>query len=128
MHDTEFISERQAKSCESARRRQQSNHWSTKVDRARRRSFATTRFQYSSGCQAYAKRLEQLGLVQNQEVRDAFPYRVWVAVALLLGIAVIKIFIAMSRGRTNVLFLIILAISRFLCRHPHQLTLSNRQR
>jgi len=66
--------------------------------------------QYSSACQAYAKRLEQLGLVHKQEVRDAFPYRVWAAVALLLGVAVIKIFIALSRGRTNVLFLIILAI------------------
>jgi uncharacterized protein (TIGR04222 family) len=67
--------------------------------------------QYSSACQDYARRLEQLGLVHKQEVRDKFPYRIWVAVALFLGVAVIKIFIALSRGRTNVLFLIVLAIA-----------------
>ena len=66
--------------------------------------------QYSSACQDYARRLEQLGLVHKREVRDAFPYRIWVSVALLLGIAVIKMLIALSRGRTNVLFLLILAI------------------
>ena len=66
--------------------------------------------QYGSACQAYARRLEQLGLVHSPDARDSFPYRIWIAVALLLAVAVIKVFLALSRGRTNVLFLVLLAI------------------
>ena len=64
---------------------------------------------YCSACQDYGARLEQLGLIHTQRAREAFRYRIWVAVALLSGVALLKILIAISRGHSNFTFLILLA-------------------
>lgn len=64
------------------------------------------------GCQAcvdYALSLENLGLLPGPDTRAARNRRFWVAIVILLGVAVLKILIALSRGRTNILFLIILS-------------------
>jgi uncharacterized protein (TIGR04222 family) len=57
----------------------------------------------------YENKLEQTGLWHTQESRDAFQFRQKIAVYILLGVAVLKIFIAIARGHSNILFLIILA-------------------
>lgn len=72
-----------------------------------------TTLQSLVGCQAcvdYAANLEGLGLLPGPDTRAARNRRLWVAVAILLGVAVLKILIALSRGRTNILFLIIMSV------------------
>ena len=64
------------------------------------------------GCQAcvdYAISLENLGLLPGPDTRAARNRRFWIAIVILLGVAVLKILIALSRGRTNILFLIIMS-------------------
>ena len=64
------------------------------------------------GCQAcvdYAASLENLGLLPGPDTREARNRRFWIAIVILLGVAVLKILIALSRGRTNILFLIIMS-------------------
>ena len=61
-------------------------------------------------CLDYARNLEQLGLLPSPDTREKRRVRKQIAVGLLLGVALLKIFIAISRGRTNILFLIVLAI------------------
>jgi len=64
------------------------------------------------GCQAcadYAISLENLGLLPGPDTRAARNRRLWIALAILLGVAVLKILIALSRGRTNILFLIVMS-------------------
>jgi len=71
-----------------------------------------TTLQSLVGCKAcidYAESLERLGLLPDPDIRAARSRRYWIALAVLLGVAVLKILIALSRGRTNILFLIILA-------------------
>lgn len=71
-----------------------------------------TTLQSLVGCQAcvdYATNLESLGLLPALDTRAARNRRFWVAIVILLGVAVLKILIALSRGRTNILFLIILS-------------------
>jgi uncharacterized protein (TIGR04222 family) len=63
-----------------------------------------------SACRGYANNLEHSGLLHTQESRDAFQHLRWIAIAVLLSVAVLKIFVALSRGRSNVLFLILLTI------------------
>ncbi len=63
-----------------------------------------------TACTDYALNLEKLGLLPNPDTRSARRRRLWIALAILLGVAGLKILIALSRGRTNILFLIILAI------------------
>jgi len=63
-----------------------------------------------SACRGYADNLERSGLLHTQESRDAFQHHRWIAIAVLLSVAVLKIFIALSRGRSNILFLILLTI------------------
>jgi uncharacterized protein (TIGR04222 family) len=65
-----------------------------------------------TGCTAcfdYAIDLEKFGLLPDEEVRKARLRRVAIAIGILLGVAAVKIFIALSRGLTNIQFLIILA-------------------
>lgn len=64
------------------------------------------------GCQAcvdYAICLETLGLLPGPDTRTARNRRFWIAIVILLGVAVLKILIALSRGRTNILFLILMS-------------------
>lgn len=64
------------------------------------------------GCQAcvdYAINLENLGLLPGPDTRAARNRRLWIALVILLGVALLKTLIALSRGRTNILFLIIMS-------------------
>lgn len=60
-------------------------------------------------CVDYAVSLENLGLLPGPDTRAARNRRFWVATVILLGVAVLKILIALSRGRTNILFLILMS-------------------
>lgn len=65
---------------------------------------------FSSTFDHYKESLETLGLLPNPWVRK---HRLLVLIAgliLLWGVAVVKIGVALARGRTNIIFLIILAI------------------
>jgi uncharacterized protein (TIGR04222 family) len=62
-----------------------------------------------SACLDYTLNLERFGLLPGPEIRAARQRRLWIALAILVGVAGLKIVIALSRGRTNLLFLIILA-------------------
>jgi uncharacterized protein (TIGR04222 family) len=62
-----------------------------------------------TACFDYATNLEKFGLLPDEEVRKVRLLRVAMAIGILLGVAAVKIFIALSRGRTNILFLIILS-------------------
>jgi uncharacterized protein (TIGR04222 family) len=62
-----------------------------------------------SACLDYTLNLEKFGLLPGPKIRAARQRRLWMALAILLGVAGLKIVIALSRGRTNLLFLIILA-------------------
>jgi uncharacterized protein (TIGR04222 family) len=63
----------------------------------------------STACFDYAINLEKFGLLPDEEVRKARLRRVAIAMGILLGVAAVKILIALSRGRTNILFLVILS-------------------
>jgi uncharacterized protein (TIGR04222 family) len=62
-----------------------------------------------TACFDYAINLEKFGLLPDEEVRKARLRRVAIAIGILLGVAAVKIFIALSRGHTNIVFLIILS-------------------
>ena len=62
-----------------------------------------------TACTDYALNLEKLGLLPGPDIRSARRRRFIIALYALLGVAGLKIVIALSRGRTNILFLIILA-------------------
>jgi uncharacterized protein (TIGR04222 family) len=74
----------------------------------RRISAALESLENCSACREYADNLEQLGLLHTQESQDAFQHLRWIAIVVLLSVALLKIFIALSRGRSNILFLILL--------------------
>jgi uncharacterized protein (TIGR04222 family) len=57
----------------------------------------------------YESSLEALGLLPNQWVRDRRARMLGLALCVLWGVAIIKIFVALSRGHSNIGFLIILA-------------------
>ena len=60
-------------------------------------------------CVNYAITLENLGLLPGPDTRAARNRRFWIGIVILLGVAVLKILIALSRGRTNILFLVIMS-------------------
>jgi uncharacterized protein (TIGR04222 family) len=62
-----------------------------------------------SPCLDYTLNLEKFGLLPGPQTRDARQRRLWIALTILVGVAGLKMLIALSRGRTNLLFLIILA-------------------
>jgi uncharacterized protein (TIGR04222 family) len=62
-----------------------------------------------SACLDYTLNLERFGLLPGRGIRAVRQRRLWIALAILVGVAGLKIVIALSRGRTNLLFLIILA-------------------
>jgi uncharacterized protein (TIGR04222 family) len=62
-----------------------------------------------TGSTDYACRLEGYGLLPGADIRSARRRRFMFALYVLLGVAGLKIVIALSRGRTNILFLILLA-------------------
>lgn len=63
---------------------------------------------YGSSSSVYERRATELGLMPDDRVKGRRQILVSIAVCTLVGISLIKIAVALSRGRTNVLFLIIL--------------------
>ena len=59
--------------------------------------------------EVYERELRRLELLPSTEVQKSRSFRARVAIAILLAVAVVKIVIALQRGRTNILFLIVLA-------------------
>jgi uncharacterized protein (TIGR04222 family) len=70
--------------------------------------------EFCSACSDYAMNLERLGLVPDEAIKDTRRKRNWVALGILLGVAGIKILVALSRGRTNIFFLVILTAAACL--------------
>ena len=60
--------------------------------------------------QRYADELTRLGLLPDDQVKQARSMRMWVALLVLLGLAVAKIVVALNTGHTNIEFLCILAV------------------
>jgi uncharacterized protein (TIGR04222 family) len=63
-----------------------------------------------STCQEYKDTLQRLGLLPDESIVRARLWRLSVAVILLTGVAALKILIALQRGRTNIFFLVLLAV------------------
>jgi uncharacterized protein (TIGR04222 family) len=68
--------------------------------------FADSRLEAT--CKPYEKTLKTAGLLPSESIVGARWTRLLIACALLGGVAVVKILIALERGRTNVWFLVIL--------------------
>jgi uncharacterized protein (TIGR04222 family) len=63
-----------------------------------------------STCQEYKDTLQRLGLLPDESIQRARLWRFVIAVIVLTGAAALKILIALQRGRTNIFFLILLAV------------------
>jgi uncharacterized protein (TIGR04222 family) len=63
-----------------------------------------------STCEEYRNALQRLGLIPDESILRARLWRLCVAVILLSGVAALKILIALQRGRTNIFFLVLLAV------------------
>jgi uncharacterized protein (TIGR04222 family) len=61
-------------------------------------------------CKPYEQTLKAVGLLPNETIVGARWRRLLIACGVLGGVALVKILIALERGRTNVWFLIILTI------------------
>lgn len=64
----------------------------------------------AAACEDYERRLVGLGLLPGAAQKAANRRRLVVAVAVLWGVAVLKVAVALGRGRSNVLFLVILTL------------------
>jgi uncharacterized protein (TIGR04222 family) len=65
---------------------------------------------YSPACKAYEAELVKLRLIAGAEVRATRWPAVLIGMGLLAGVAVTKIAVAIAAGRTNIWFLVILAV------------------
>ncbi len=63
-----------------------------------------------STCEEYRDALQRLGLIPDESILRVRLWRLCVAVILLSGVAALKILIALQRGRTNIFFLVLLAV------------------
>jgi len=63
-----------------------------------------------AACEEYERRLSTLGLLPDDEVRAARRRRLMYALVVLIGLGALKLLVALSRGRTNVLFLVVLTV------------------
>ena len=61
-------------------------------------------------CKPYEQTLKNAGLLPSESIAGARWARLLIVSAILGGVAIVKILIALERGRTNVWFLIILAV------------------
>src|SRR5919109_788480 len=61
-------------------------------------------------CQQYKDTLQRLGLLPDESIVRARLWRFCIAVIVLTGVAALKILVALQRGRTNIFFLILLAV------------------
>ncbi len=88
------------------------------VERALLRHFSTPRktgslvlaTEAKAACEEYARRLVDTGTWTSRESRARRELACWVASALLVVVAAVKLVVALSRGRTNVGFLFGLAL------------------
>jgi uncharacterized protein (TIGR04222 family) len=62
-----------------------------------------------AACKEYKDKLQQLRLIPDDKAYAARLNRLLIALTLLLGVAAIKILVALSRGHHNIMFLILLA-------------------
>ena len=60
-------------------------------------------------CDEYEATLSEMNLLPDESTKSARRQMAFVAAGVLLGIAALKILVALSRGRTNIDFLVILA-------------------
>ncbi len=60
--------------------------------------------------QRFEEELTRLGLLPDYGVKEARLMRMWVAMLVVLGLAVTKIVVALNTGHSNIEFLIILAV------------------
>jgi uncharacterized protein (TIGR04222 family) len=58
----------------------------------------------------YQEELTRLGLLPDEDVKQVRLLRMWIALLVVLGIAVTKIIVALSTGHRNIGFLCILAV------------------
>ena len=65
-------------------------------------------------CKPYEQTLKHAGLLPSESIVGARWTRLLIVCAVLGGVAIVKILIALERGRTNVWFLIILAVVAIL--------------
>ena len=65
----------------------------------------------SKACESYDKTLRRAQLLPDAYVTRARFVRLAYAIVLLSGVAVVKIFLALSAGRTNVGFLILTVVA-----------------
>ncbi len=63
-----------------------------------------------STCQEYGDALQRLRLIPDESILRTRLWRLCAAVILLTGVAALKILIALQRGRTNIFFLVLLAV------------------
>jgi len=66
--------------------------------------------QVNSACRKYPETLQRARLLPDESQIQRRSARFWIALLILGGVAGIKIIVALGRGRTNVLFLVILMI------------------
>jgi uncharacterized protein (TIGR04222 family) len=89
------------------------------IERALMRHFtqahlATTIFdnlELAAVCDRYERRLSEAGLLPDAERRAARRRLLLRALTILIGLSLLKIVVALSRGRTNIIFLLILTIA-----------------
>jgi uncharacterized protein (TIGR04222 family) len=63
-----------------------------------------------STCEEYKDTLQRLSLLPDESIQRARLWRFVIAVIVLTSVAALKILIALQRGRTNIFFLILLAV------------------
>ena len=62
-------------------------------------------------CKPYEQTLKNAGLLPNEQIQNSRLTRLLIACAIVGGVGVVKLMVALARGRTNVWFLIILMVA-----------------
>jgi uncharacterized protein (TIGR04222 family) len=62
-------------------------------------------------CKPFKQTLQNAGLLPNDQIHNSRMKRLLIACAVLGGVGVIKVLVALSRGRTNIWFLVILMVA-----------------
>lgn len=65
----------------------------------------------AAACEAYRTQLETIGLVRDERMRERRFLSVSLAIAVLVGVSLAKLALAIERGHSNVGFLIILTVA-----------------
>ena len=62
-------------------------------------------------CKPFEQTLKNAGLLPNEQINSSRMTRLLIACAIVGGVGVIKVLVALARGRTNVWFLVILMVA-----------------